>query len=37
MSKTCKNKKTSFEVLKPNERGLFRKYLKSMENMSRSL
>jgi hypothetical protein len=35
--KKCKNKKICFAVLKPNERGSFRKSPESMENMSRSL
>jgi hypothetical protein len=33
---TCKNKKICFTVLKPNERGSFRKSPESMENMSKS-
>jgi hypothetical protein len=35
--KNMHNKKIYFAVLKPNERGLFRKSSDSMENMSRSI
>jgi hypothetical protein len=37
VKKHAKTKQICFAMLKPNERGLFRKFLDSMEYMSRSL